>query len=154
MPKFRESRATLLHTHYNGFISDEEFVLLYDINTAKSPNLPYWIYDPFDLDEMSDDECKCEFRFLRSDVYRLIEAMYLPDTFTCYNGLKFEAVEGICVFLKRFAYPCRYLDLISRFARPVPQLCLMSNLVMAHIYAQWESFALNIQSALAFTRKP
>ena len=71
MPKFRENRPTLLYAHYNGVISDEEFVLLYDINTAKSPDLPYWNYDPFDLDEMSDDECKCEFRFLRNDVYRL-----------------------------------------------------------------------------------
>ena len=137
MPKFRENRATLLYAHYNGVISDEEFVLLYDINTAKSPDLPYWNYDPFDLDEMSDDECKCEFRFLRNDVYRLIDAMNLPDTFTCYNGLKIEAVEGICIFLKRFAYPCRYLDLISRFARPVPQLCLISNVVMDYIYTQW-----------------
>ena len=29
--------------------------------------------------------------------------------FTCYNGL---AVEAMCIFLKRFAYPCRYADLI------------------------------------------
>lgn len=136
-PKFREIRANLLHAHYDGLINDEEFVLLYDINTAKSPDLPYWSYDPFILDNMSDDECKTEFRFLRNDIYRLKDAMNFPDTFKCYNGLKFDAMEGLCIFLKRFAYPCRYLDLIPRFARPVPQLCLIINLVMNHVYGHW-----------------
>lgn len=137
MPKFRQNRATLLHAHYDGLINDEEFLLLYDINTAKSPDLPYWNYNPFNLDRMTDDECKTEFRFLRNDIYRLIQVMNFPDTFKCYNGLTFDAVEGICIFLKRFAYPCRYLDLIPRFARPVPQLCLISNLVMDYVYTHW-----------------
>ena len=38
-----------------------EIFLLYDVNTAKSPDLPYSKYDEFDLDKMSDDECKTEF---------------------------------------------------------------------------------------------
>ena len=82
---------------------------------------------------MPDDECKVEFRFLRNDIYKLIDVMSFPDAFTCHNGLKFDAVEVICIFLKRFAYPCRYLDMIPRFARPVLQLCLIRNLVMDHV---------------------
>ena len=38
-----------------------EIFLLYDVNTAKSPDLPYSKYDEFDLDKMSHDECKTEF---------------------------------------------------------------------------------------------
>ena len=70
--------------------------------------------------DMSDDACKVEFRYLRNQIYKLVDVMNFPNTFTCCNGLKFDAVEGICIFLKRFAYPCRYLDMIPRFARAVP----------------------------------
>ena len=63
--------------------------------------------------------------------------MRLSDILTCYNGLKVDQTEGMCIFLKRFAYPCRYLDMVPRFARPVPQLCMISNLVMDCIYTNW-----------------
>ncbi len=36
--------------------------------------------------------------------------------------------------MKRFAYPCRYVDLIPRFARPISQLCMACNLVTDMIY--------------------
>ena len=131
MPKLREVRESLLFAHYQRLSDDEGLLLLYDINTARSPDLPYWNYN------MSDDECMVEFRFQRNDMYKLIDVMNFPDTVACYNGLKFDAVESTCIFLKRFAYPCRYLDMIPTFARPVPQLCLISNLVMDHAYTHW-----------------
>ena len=66
-----------------------------------------------------------------------MEVLHLPDQFTCYNGLKIDGLEEFSMLLKRFAYPCRYLDMITRFARPVPQLCMASNLVMDYIYTSW-----------------
>lgn len=78
----------LSYAHYDGFINDEEFILLYDLNTAKSPDLPYWNYTEFDLDKLCDDECKTEFRFFKNDIYNLIDVMTLPDEIKCYNGLK------------------------------------------------------------------
>ena len=59
--------------------------------------------------------------------------MNLPDVFTCYSGLKIDGMEGLCIFLKRYAYPRRYLDMVPKFARPVPQLCMASNLVMDYL---------------------
>lgn len=38
------------------------------------------------------------------------------------------------MILKRLAYPCRYYDMITRFARPVPELCMLSNVVLDWIY--------------------
>ena len=58
----------------------------------------------------------------------------VPAEFTCYNGLR---VEAICIFFKRFAYPCRYADLILRFSRPDPQLCMIANTTMNKIYDNW-----------------
>ena len=37
--------------------------MLYDLNRSTNLNLPYWDYERFDLDRMSDDECIAEFRF-------------------------------------------------------------------------------------------
>ena len=48
------------------------------------------------------------------------------------------------MLLKRYAYPCRYLDMITRFARPVPQLCMASNLVMDYIYTAWGRLLTNL----------
>ena len=70
MPSFRENRTSLLCAFDSGVINEDEFVLFYDINTAKSPDLPYWNYEHFDLDNLADDVCKTEFRFYKNDVYR------------------------------------------------------------------------------------
>ena len=58
---------------------------------------------------MTDDECKTEFRFYRNDVYELSEIMNLPDRIVCYNGLNMDRTEAFYIFLKRSAYPYRYV---------------------------------------------
>ena len=76
MPSFRENRTSLLCAFDSGVINEEEFVLLYDINTVKSSDLPYWNYEHFDLDNLDDDLCKAEFRFYKNDVYNLMEVLH------------------------------------------------------------------------------
>jgi len=125
-------------------IDVKECMLLYDINTPKNPDIPYWRYEPFDLDQMTDDECKTEFRFYRNDIYELSEILNLPDRIVCYNGVNVDRTEAFCIFLKRFAYPCRYVDLIPRFARPEPQLCMISNAVMHSIYTSWRHLLMDL----------
>ena len=55
MPKFHD---TILLVHASRLINAEEFVLLYDLHKPKNPDLPYTNYECFDLDKMTDDECK------------------------------------------------------------------------------------------------
>lgn len=43
-------------------------------------------------------------------------------------------LEGLCLLLKRLTYPCRYSDLIHRFGRPVPELCMITNRVLDWVY--------------------
>ena len=100
-------------------------------------HLSYWKYDHFSLEDMNEDECKEEFRFLTEDIYTLHAIMNIPEMFTCYNGVKVIGIEGVCILLKRYFYPNRYLDLILRFGRPVPQLCMIANHVMNFIYERW-----------------
>ena len=99
MPSFRENRTFLLCAFDSGVINEEEFVLLYDLNTAKSPDLPYWNYEQFDLDNLADKVCKAKFRFYKNNVYNLMEVLRLPDQFTCYHGVKIDGSEGFCICL-------------------------------------------------------
>ena len=38
------------------------------------------------------------------------------------------------MLLKRLAYPCRYSDMLSRFGRPVSELCMITKQVMDFNY--------------------
>jgi len=69
----REVMEQLMFAHDEGSIDDEEFLLLYDLNKSKDPDFPYWLYDQFDLDKLSDDECKARFRFFKNDIFDLVE---------------------------------------------------------------------------------
>ena len=137
MPGFRENRIAILEAYGSNLLDDEEFLLLYDINTSKSMDLPYWEYDNFDLDNLSDDECQAEFRFLKNDMYTLYDTLAIPEELKCYNGFKVYGIVALCLLLKCFAYPCRYLDILPRFALPVPQLSMISNLMMNFMYDTW-----------------
>ena len=131
---FRETRDMLLLAHSEELINDEELLLLYDLNTSNNLDLPYWTYNEFDLDILTDDECRSEFRFMKNDIYFLAEVLRIPNQLRCYNRIVVDGIEALCICLKRFAYPCRYADMVPRFARPVPQLCMISNQVMNYIY--------------------
>ena len=88
-------------------------MLLEDINTSKNKELPYHNYGFFELDKLSDDEFLVEFRFLKNDVYQLAEPLGLLEEIKCYNGVKVDGMKALCIYFKRFAYPCRYSDTMS-----------------------------------------
>lgn len=44
-------------------------------------------------------------------------------------------MEGLCILLKRLAYPCRYTDMVPRFGRNPTELCLIFNEVLDLVYA-------------------
>ena len=100
----------------------DEAVLLYDINQSSNPNFPYWEYQRFNIESMSDDECKAEFRFLKRDIQLLHDKLQLPQELVTANGSKFDGIEALCILLRRLAYPCRYSELIPRYGRSVPEL--------------------------------
>lgn len=92
------------------FISEEEFLLLYDASFSKNPSFPHADYDRFDLDSMDEEECFQEFRVRKMDIVRLADALGLPASLCCHQRTKANRIEGL--LLKRFAYPCRLGDMI------------------------------------------
>ena len=117
------NKTLLLDAYCSKTINDTEFLFLYDINSCSNLHLPCWKYDHFSLEDVNDDECKAEIRFLREDIYTLRDIINIPKMFTCYNGVKVTGIKGLFILLKSYSYPNTYLDLMPRFGRPVLQLC-------------------------------
>ena len=134
MSGLTEVREALLLMHSENYLNDEEFLLLYDINKSKNPDFPYWNYTNFDLDQLNEDECIANFRFKKNDILLLKHLMQIPNDVICYNRTKTDGLEALCIFLRRFAYPVRYGDMIPAFGRSVPELSMISNKILNHIH--------------------
>ena len=96
MSKFRENRELILNAYQSDIINDEEFILFYDLKSSKNCDFPYWKYREFDLDTMSDDECKSDIRFFRNDIYALADLLGLPDGAFSSNDLSTHAGTLTC----------------------------------------------------------
>ena len=136
MASFKETRNALLLAYNDDIIDDEEFVLLYDLQTSKNPCFPYEEYDHFNLEAMDSVDCKAEFRVEKNDIPLLAEALRIPAKFRCQQGAVCDGIEGLCPLLKRLAYPCRFSDMIPRFGKPVPILSMITNTVVDYIYEE------------------
>ena len=79
MANMLERRNVVVEANGDGLLDDEEFVLLYDLNSSRNLNIPYWQYPNFDLDNMQDDECISEFRFVKNDMYGLFDVLGIPE---------------------------------------------------------------------------
>ena len=111
MTSFKETRDFILLCYDQGILNDEELLVLY-----QQLDLPYSSYLPFNLNVMEDDECLAEFQVKKRDIPALAEALRVPDWIRCYQRSKAEGTEALCMLLKRFAYPCRYSDMVPRFS--------------------------------------
>ena len=64
----------------------------------------------------------------------LVDAFQIPAIFKCDQGTICEGLEGLCILLKCFAFPCQFSDMIPIFGRPVPELCMINNTVIDWVY--------------------
>ena len=144
MPYFKEIGDTCLGAYSFDTIDDTEFVLLYNLHKSKNPDIPYWLYEKFDLEKLNDDQCKVTFRFSKNHIYDLKETLNTPEEIMCYNNVRVDDVEALCAVLKRFAYPCRFIDLIQIFARAIPQLSITCNEITNLIYENWNHLLSNL----------
>ena len=65
---FKNVRNLLLINHNDGFIDDDEFVVLYDLYASRNLDFPCDSYTPFDLEELDESESFAEFRFGKRDI--------------------------------------------------------------------------------------
>ena len=86
----------------------------------------------------------------KQDIPRLADALGIPPAIKCQQRIICDGTEGLCMLLRRFAYPCRLSDMIARFGRPVPVMSMTTKEVMNFIYnnhqqrlTQWNQFLLS-----------
>ena len=58
---FKETREALLLSRASGFITDVEFLLLYEENMSDNLDFPYDEYPSFNLQDKNEAECKANF---------------------------------------------------------------------------------------------
>ena len=98
MASFRDIRNLLIESFDDDGISEDEFLLLYDANTPKNPDFSYGSYKSLDFNEMDNSECLAEFRFYENDVPVLLDALLLPQSFTCHHGIICGRIEELSDF--------------------------------------------------------
>ena len=132
MTSFRDVQNLLLLSHGSNFIEDGEFFILYDLFEPRNPDFPREAYAKFDLDEMAESESLSEFRFRKRDILSLAEGLDIPESIRCEQRSICGGIEGLFMLLRRLSYPCRYGDMIKRFAKPVPLFSMVTNILIDH----------------------
>ena len=98
MPYLRDVRACILHAYKMGLIDSDECILMYEANDSGNLDIPYWKYNAFDLESLTDDESKGEFRFYKADIRRLEGVLGLPQQIVFYNGMVIDSIEALCIY--------------------------------------------------------
>ena len=89
-------------------ILDEKLLLLYEKNSSKNTEFEYSEYEQFELDKLGDAEWKANFRVEKRYLPTLCEALQIPGVLKRNQRSIAGGIEGLCMLLKRSAYPCRY----------------------------------------------
>ena len=68
----------------------------------------------------------------------------------CYQGTRFSDIKGICLLLRRLAYPYRCSDLIPRFVIAEPEILMITKKMRdfvfdehSHCVLRWNHFLLS-----------
>ena len=133
MSSLASVRDSLVIAYCQIIIDDVEFALLYDANMSR-PVFPYSKYEHFNIGNWEDEECWTELRFGKEGLESLRNNLQIPDEIVCSQRTICDAMEGMCILLKRLAYPCRYTDMVPRFGRNPTELCLIFNSGLDFIY--------------------
>ena len=82
---------------FDNVISEDEYLIPYDLNSSKNLNLPYDEFKRFELDEMKDSECVAKFRVNKHGLPDLAEAVQISGVFTCRQRSIIDSMEGLCM---------------------------------------------------------
>ena len=66
-------------------------------------------------------------------MFRLAEALSLPETYTGIQRTKATGMEALMVMLRRLTYPNRWCDLVPLFARSEYELSIIFNTVSVDV---------------------
>ena len=83
-----QAREMLLLALSHHFISEKEFLFLFDASFSKNPSFPYEDYDRFDLDARDETDFLHRFRVRKMDISRLAHALMILRVCAAINDQK------------------------------------------------------------------
>ena len=136
--RMRESQNFLFNTVVTMmcFFLAHEFTCC---NTISAPLIPDLRFDPANLGTELTGGLQAEhlFRFSSEQLYYLVDALRMPMWMHTPERDHYNAIEGLCIVLRRLVFPIRYLDMVCLFGRSRASLCRIHRHVMAWLYARW-----------------
>lgn len=126
--------------------SDFEDAVLLEVLDHNNIEYRAELYGKFNLDVLSENECKLNFRFEKNDILRLVEALRIPNEFITDSQHKVSGQEGLCILLRRLSYPNRLIDLEPFFGRSMTALSKIIDFMIGHIYENFGHLLSNLQN--------
>ena len=83
------------------------------------------------IDDLTDEQCRSLFRFTKADIESLCHALHIPEKIVCSN---MTTVTGLCILLRRFAYPCCLEDLEAIFGRSMMEILYIIKEVLDYLH--------------------
>ena len=98
----------------------------------------------FDLASTSEEMCWKHFRFKKEHIIVLKNSLGIPDVIKLDNRSEFSGVDGICVLLKRLAYPCRLVELSCFFGRSCSDISRVITFLVTYIHDRFGDLLNNL----------
>lgn len=105
---------------------DDDILLLSCMDVDKESS----IYHKLGIDELSEEQFRTLFRFKKEDIYALCDALGIPVKIVCKNRTVCTGIEGLCILIRRLAYPNRLQDLSCVFGRSTAEISYIFNTVL------------------------
>ncbi|KAE8993759.1 hypothetical protein PR003_g20869 [Phytophthora rubi] len=118
---------------------DEELALLVLLNRSSTQCRP----DRFNFNQPASAAVwKSKFCFEKDDIIALVKDFELPDPFPTPQRYQVSALEVLCIFLRRMAYPARLEDLEDLFGRDSTAISSISDGVLDFLYQSFSHLLL------------
>ena len=119
----------------DGVLSDDELLAFFALDSLCSATQhgEHKKYDRFNIDSIGPIEFKKFFHFERKDIPRLCTLLQIPDRMYGSSRVTWTGVEGLCILLRRLAYPNRLCNLIPQFAHSKSELSEIVNAMLEFI---------------------
>lgn len=126
--------------------SDLEDIVLLNVDINRDIENRAQLYGIFNLDEVPPSHCKLYFRFEKNDIPRLAESLRVPQVIYTDSGHNVSGIEGLCILLRRLAYPNRLIDLEQFFGRSSTALSKIIDCMTHHIYFNFNYLLTNLRN--------
>ena len=117
-------------------IENDEDLLLLSFSRKEESAISY---QRLDIEKLTNDQCRTMFRFDRDDIKILCHALKIPEKIICEkiiceNRTTATNIEGLCIVLRRLAYPCRLDDLEPVFGKSKAEISHIFNYLLDFLY--------------------